>query len=652
VSVLANKEISLVLGTAGHIDHGKTTLVKAITGVDCDRLSEEKKRGITIELGFAPLAMEDGRVVSIVDVPGHERFIRQMVAGASGIDAVMLVVAADEGIMPQTREHLEILKLLGVKDGIVVVTKSDMVDDEFLELVIEDMRDFLHGTFLERKAIVPVSSYTGKNIPMLREELAKLVDRIRPRPRKGPYFLPIDRVFPVSGFGAVVTGTAYRGEISSGQEGTVLPAGKECRIRSVQVHGTGVQTAWAGQRVAVNVAGISSEDLSRGDVLCARGVYARTRCFECELHLVENASEPVQHWQRVRLHIGTSDVVARISLLESPLLQPGETAAAQVVAEEDIVCLVDQRFVLRRYSPLETIAGGRVLFPYAAKPRGKSARQACIQRIRALSSLSSPEERLLALIRSFSRIELPDAALFIQETPAETLRFGERLQKNGDAVFLQGEKKLFLSRERFSSETRAVEEFLSSYHSSHPSRKGAPSDQIALQALKDLDPRASRAFLEALSENGTVVMDEGTVRMADFTPRDDKAFEKNSEAILDFCRKRDFQPPLLSEAMDAAGLDEKAFSLLIKGMREAGLVSIVSDEFLFSSEIEEKLLKILLQEKDDITIAKVRDITGSSRKFILPLLEYLDARGYTRRAGDRRVLLASKLPASIRAQSQ
>jgi len=649
VSGLANREISLVLGTAGHIDHGKTTLVKAITGVDCDRLSEEKKRGITIELGFAPLTMEDGRVVSIVDVPGHERFIRQMVAGASGIDAVMLVIAADEGVMPQTREHLEILKLLGVKDGIVAVTKSDIVDDEFLELVIEDVSDFLHGTFLEGKAIVPVSSYTGKNIPLLRGELAKLVDRIRPRPRKGPYFLPIDRVFPVAGFGAVVTGTAYRGEISSGQEGTVLPAGKECRIRSVQVHGTGVQTAWAGQRVAVNVAGISSEDLSRGDVLCARGVYARTRCFECELHLVESAGEPVQHWQRVRLHIGTSDVVARISLLESPVLQPGETAAAQVVVEEDIVCLVEQRFVLRRYSPLETIAGGRVLFPYAVKPRGKSARQVCIKRIMALSSLSSQEERLLALIRSFARLELPDAARFLQETPAETLRFGERLQKNGDAVFLQGEKKLFLSRERFSKETLAVEEFLRSYHSSHQSRKGAPPDQIALQVLKDLDPRASKAFLEVLAENGTVVMDEGTVRMTDFTPRDDKAFEKKSQALLDFCRKRDFQPPLLSEAMDATGLDEKAFSLLIKGMREAGLVSIVSDEFLFSSEIEEKLLKILLQEKDDITIAKVRDITGSSRKFILPLLEYLDARGYTRRAGDRRVLLASKLPPSITA---
>ena len=510
---------------------------------------------------------------------------------------------------------------------------------------------------VDRKAVGDDDEVRGRRAgrerrDVLREELAKLVDRIRPRPRKGPYFLPIDRVFPVAGFGAVVTGTAYRGEISSGQEGTVLPAGKECRIRSVQVHGTGVQTAWAGQRVAVNVAGISSEDLSRGDVLCARGVYARTRCFECELHLVESAGEPVQHWQRVRLHIGTSDVVARISLLESPVLQPGETAAAQVVVEEDIVCLVEQRFVLRRYSPLETIAGGRVLFPYAVKPRGKSARQVCIKRIMALSSLSSQEERLLALIRSFARLELPDAARFLQETPAETLRFGERLQKNGDAVFLQGEKKLFLSRERFSSETLAVEEFLSSYHSSHPSRKGAPSDQIALQALKDLDPRASRAFLEALSENGTVVMDEGTVRMADFTPRDDKAFEKKSQALLDFCRKRDFQPPLLSEAMDAAGLDEKAFSLLIKGMREAGLVSIVSDEFLFSSEIEEKLLKILLQEKDDITIAKVRDITGSSRKFILPLLEYLDARGYTRRAGDRRGLLASKLPASIRAQSQ
>ena len=279
---MEGREISLVLGTAGHIDHGKTTLVKALTGVDCDRLREEKKRGITIELGFAPLKLNDGRIVSIVDVPGHERFIRQMVAGASGIDAVLLVIAADEGVMPQTREHLEILQLLGVRDGLVAVTKTDGVDEEFLELVLEDIKEFLAGTFLEKKAIVPVSAFSGLNLDNLLKELAHLVNRVPVRSRKGPFFLPVDRAFPVAGFGTVVTGTGYRGELSVGQEGVILPSRKEGRIRSLQVHGSAVQTAWAGQRMAVSLSGVSAEDLGRGDVLCEKGIYAPTACFEFE----------------------------------------------------------------------------------------------------------------------------------------------------------------------------------------------------------------------------------------------------------------------------------------------------------------------------------------------------------------------------------
>jgi len=642
------REISLVLGTAGHIDHGKTTLVKAITGVDCDRLSEEKKRGITIELGFAPLVLDDGRIVSIVDVPGHERFIRQMVAGASGIDGVLLVVAADEGVMPQTREHLEILKLLGVKDGLVAVTKADSVEEDFLELVLEDVKDFLAGSFLEGKPVIPVSAISGKNLPLLREELGALVDRIRPRPRKGPFFLPIDRTFPVAGFGAVVTGTAYRGEISVGMEAAALPSGGEGRVRSVQVHGAGVQTAWAGQRVAVSISGISSEELSRGDVLCAKGIYRPTRCFECELSLLETAGEPARHWQRVRLHIGTSDVVARIALLDNPLLQPGETAPAQIVAEEDIVCLVDQRFVLRRYSPLETIAGGRVLFPYAAKPKGRKAKNSCISRVRDLASVHGPEERLLALVRSFSILELSDGALYIQESTGETARLAEKLGKREDTVFLQGEKKLLLSRESFLRLAGDVEAFLGLYHDSHPSQKGAPPDVTVLSALKSFDSRTAKAFIEALVSGGSVVVtEEGLLRMKNFQPRDDKAFERRSAGILSLCRERGFQPPVISEAREKLALSEDAFSTLLNGMRKTGMVSVVSGEFILSAEVENELLRILLREKDGITLARVRDITGSSRKFILPLLEYLDAKGYTRRAGEKRVLLASKLPGEI-----
>ncbi|MGI6252038.1 MAG: selenocysteine-specific translation elongation factor [Aminivibrio sp.] len=642
------REISLILGTAGHIDHGKTTLVKALTGHDCDRLGEEKKRGITIELGFAPLALDDGRVASIVDVPGHEKFIRQMVAGASGVDGVLLVVAADEGVMPQTREHLEILRLLGIKDGLIAVTKTDTVEEDFLELVLEDMMEFLEGSFLEGKEMIPVSARTGENLPALKAALSRLVDRIKPRPRKGPFYLPIDRSFPMAGFGAVVTGTAYRGEIGAGMEAAVLPSGKEGRVRSVQVHGTGVKSAMAGQRVAVSVSGISSEDLHRGDVLCAKGIYGATRSFECELSLLENAPGPLRHWQRIRLHIGTSDTVARVALLESALLRPGETRPAQLVAEEEIACLADQRFILRQYSPLVTIGGGRVLFPYGAKPRGKRARKVVADRIRSLATAGGPEERLLALTQSFVVMDLSDGSRYIQETPSDTVRLAEKLKREGKAVFLQGNRKLLLSPEGFKRLADNVESFLHSYHETYPSQQGAPADETALSALKAFEPRTAKAFLEALADSGSVVQtDEGLIRLSSFEPRDDEAFERQSALILSFCREKGFQPPLIAEAREASGLDEKTFSSLLKGMRDTGLVSVVSGEYILSSEVENKLLGILLKEKDGITIARVRDITESSRKFILPLLEYLDAKGYTRRAGDKRVLMASRLPPSV-----
>ena len=644
---MEGREISLVLGTAGHIDHGKTTLVKALTGVDCDRLREEKKRGITIELGFAPLKLEDGRIVSIVDVPGHERFIRQMVAGASGIDAVLLVIAADEGVMPQTREHLEILRLLGVRDGLVAVTKTDGVDGEFLELVLEDIEEFLEGTFLEGKAVVPVSAYSGDNLPLLLKELVRLVDRVPPRSRKGPFFLPVDRAFPVAGFGTVVTGTGYRGELSAGQEGVILPSRVEGRIRSLQVHGSAVETAWAGQRMAVSIGGVSAEDLGRGDVLCEKGIYAPTTCFECELRLLESAPSPLKHWQRVRLHIGTSDVTARIALLESPLVQPGETVPAQIVAEEELVCLLNQRFVLRRYSPLETIAGGRVLFPYAAKPRGKTARKVCADRVRSLAGAVTSGERLAVLINSFGMLDLDDAVRFLQERPQEILRLGEKLASRRTALFLSGERKVFLSP----GQTQRLEEeltlYLRDFHASQPSRRGAPADEIALSLLREFDSRTARSFMENMAREGTILLIDGRAALPDFTPRDDAAFAGNSQKVLSLCRERGFQPPPIAEVREALKLDEKSFSLLLKGMRDTGMVSLVAGEFLFARETEERLLSLLLREKNDISLARIRDLTGSTRKFILPLLEYLDSKGYTRRVGDKRVLLASKLPGHL-----
>ena len=402
------REISLVLGTAGHIDHGKTALINALTGVNCDRLIEEKKRGITIELGFAPLKLDDDRVVSVIDVPGHEKFIRQMVAGASGIDAALLVIAADESVMPQTREHLAIMELLGVHDGLIAVTKIDKIKEEkgMLDLVIDDIKEFVKGTFLENKSIVPVSSITGENLDGLRNEIKNLIDRVQTRPRSGAFFLPVDRTFTISGFGTVVTGTAYHGTAHPNDKIEVLPTGHEGRIRTLQVHGKNVENAYAGQRVAANLAGIDIDEIQRGDVVCNKGVFKPTTCFEAVIKLMPEVKEPLRHWQRIHVCIGTSEVLARVSLLNTKQIEPGQEIPAQLVLEEPVVCTYGQKFIIRFYSPLITIGGGEIIFPYSYKPRGAVLRAKILERIENLiSAKNNPERRFEYLIHEAGSIE-------------------------------------------------------------------------------------------------------------------------------------------------------------------------------------------------------------------------------------------------------
>lgn len=632
------REIALVIGTAGHIDHGKTTLVGALTGVDCDRLMEEKKRGITIELGFAPLHLKDGRVVSIIDVPGHERFIRQMVAGASGIDAVMLIVAADESVMPQTREHLAILELLGVREGLVVITKADRVEPGMLELVEEDVRDFTKGTFLDGKKVISVSAVSGQNIDELLKELASLVDRVRPRPRKGALFLPIDRAFPIAGFGTIITGTAYRGIARTGDEVEIFPAGKEGKIRSLQVHGRTVGEAWAGQRVAANLSGIPVDELSRGDVVCRRGVYANTRCFDAILKVLPSATEPLKHWQRVRVYIGTSDVLARVSLLETRQILPGEEAPAQMVIEEDIVCTAEQRFIIRFYSPLVTIGGGRVIFPYAHKPRGAAVRKLSAERINALSKVTSAEERFTLLVNQAGMLDFDRASVATQEEPSELSVIASRVLRNGALVELKGDRPVYVSHACLEDLSSEVQNALRGYHEAYASEAGMPFDALTRAALKTMDPKVARSLVTFLADRNTLVIEENGVRMPDFVPRDDEAFRKNSEALFAYCRRKAFQPPTLEEAKTDLKMDPRVFSLLLQSLKNSRRLVLLSGEYLLTDEVENLVLEVLQKIEGDVTLAAVRDATDSSRKFILPVLEYFDSKGYTRRVGDVRVV--------------
>lgn len=630
-------EVSLVLGTAGHIDHGKTSLVQALTQIDCDRLVEEKKRGITIELGFAPLELPDGRVISLVDVPGHEKFIRQMVAGVTGIDAVLFVVAADEGVMPQTREHLDILKLLGIEKGIVVVTKTDLVDTELLELAFEDIRDLLKGTFLEHAPLVSVSAREGTHIDDLREEITRLLDEIQPRETGGPLFLPIDRAFAISGFGTVLTGTAYRGEIRPGQDISIIPLEKDGKVRGVQVHGHSVECALAGQRVAVNISGISVDELSRGDVLCEKDLFRTTRCLDVEFSLLPTSPHPLKHWQRVRLHLGTSDVLARVSLLDQKEILPGQKTLAQIVTEEPLVCLFAQPFVVRFYSPLQTIGGGFVLNPYGHKPRGAKIRQEYKKWLSQLATTGPARtERVPVILSKQKTITLQDLSELVQMLPitlrdalANNPQWGRCLGPGADTV---------VAGPVLESLVQAARDTLEAFHRENPFLRGMTVDLLIQQALRGVSPRTGRILLQEMIEEGFILQDGGKIKLPEFQSRDNAEFREKSQKILQLCRNRKFQLPELTELPETIKVSEEEMKLLLEKLRGDGEIVIVGRTFLLSREMEENLLNLLEKLDGPISLASVRDLTSSSRKFILPILEYFDGKGLTRRVGDKRIL--------------
>lgn len=631
-------EIPVVLGTAGHIDHGKTTLVKALTGVDCDRLGDEKRRGITIELGFAPLELPSGRVVSIVDVPGHERFIRQMVAGAAGIDGVMVVISADEGVRAQTREHLDILGLIGVSHGLVVLTKSDLVDEEFLELVTEEVREELIGTFLDGAEIIPVSAYSGFNLEELSSALDRLVDTISPRDPEGPFFMPVDRVFPVKGFGSVVTGTAYRGVVKKDETLSILPGGQKAEIRSVHVHDTPVNEARSGQRVALSLGGVSLSGVKRGDVLCTPGVFAPSSRIDVKLKVLPASPDPVAHWQRVRIHIGTADIVGRIGLLEGDKVDPGEEAFAQIITEEPIVPVRDEAFVIRFYSPLMTIGGGRVLMPLSRKPRGQKGRIAHLEFLDNISKAGSAKERFAILSSRFPVISLKDAGRLLQELPASLISLASEADASGKALFIDSGDGLVVSASLLEQKKHDASTLLQDLHEKEPENPGMPADLLCRSIFHEMDPRSGKKILERWSEKGFIVNEDQRIRLPGFTPLDASEVSVSGNAILSLCSERLFQLPAMNEISSGVGLSERETARLVDVLRAQGKMFLAGGEFLVSKEVLDRFIELVGNINGDITVASVRDATGSSRKFVLPLLEMLDSMGVTRRVQEKRII--------------
>lgn len=636
---MSRREISLVVGTAGHIDHGKTQLVKALTGIDCDRLGEEKKRGITIELGFAPLVLPSERVISLIDVPGHDRFIRQMVSGASGVDAVMLVVAADEGVMPQTREHLDILCLLGVQHGIVAITKKDLVDEEMLALVEEDVRTLTAGTFLEGCPVVSVSSVTGAGIDELRRALERLVDQVKPRERSGAYFMPIDRAFPVVGFGTVVTGTAYKGSIAPGEEIEVYPSGRRSRVRSVQVHGKTVESAYAGQRVAMCLNDLDLNEIRHGDVVCADGVYKATSCLDVMLKLLGFVPEPLEHWQRVRLHIGTSDVLARVSLLDEKNLRPGQTAPVQLVLEEPVVASLGQRFVIRFYSPLRTIGGGEVLVPYASRPSGRKRRESERDRLVALSGTLTREERVGAIVNFEGSLSMSELMVQAQERRQDLAAVLEKLESGGKLVRLQVGDGMIFSAESYRNAVEKLRAAAKAFHAAYPHQRGIAPESLINQVFSESERKIGRLILEKAVEQSRFRVDGDVLALPKFAAVDDSAYSEARKKLLDHCSRCGFQLPEIEALPKALNMTAGDFRKLLDQLKKNNEVVVLEGTFVLAVEILNPLLARLSRIEGGFTLAQVRDLTGSSRKFVLPVLEYMDGRGITRRVGEKRILL-------------
>jgi selenocysteine-specific elongation factor len=648
-------EHPFILGTAGHIDHGKTALVRAITGVDCDRLAEEKRRGITIELGFAPLRLAS-KTVSIVDVPGHERFIRQMVAGASGIDAAMLVVAADEGVMPQTREHLDILSLLGVEKGIVVLSKIDLVSDGMLDLAREDVLALVKGTFLGGAPVVPVSAETGDGIAGLLDEIEKLAKTSPQRRMSGAFFMPVDRAFSIRGFGSVVTGTTYQGSLSEGDEVDLLPSALRSKARSIQIHGESEKTAVAGQRTAINLSSVSLEQIRRGDIICAKGRFEPTTCADAMVEMLPGAAEPLEHWQRVRLHIGTADTVARVSFPRARVggakaaIAPGERGVVQLLTEAPIGVAAGQRFVIRFYSPLVTIGGGKILMANATRPHSREEREEHERILMDLDREWSPQ----ALLESLARVRgiTTEQRLFrlSQMEPAGFRRALDQLKnKEQPRVAVFGpEENLFISVKMIDRVSALVLDALDGFHRRHPELAGVGADEIRSAAANApdvpfLDVRDFHALLDLLASRGIISRNTvgGAVKYASagFEPKGDDKFADLVGRLRETAVSAGFELVEISDMTRRLGAPPADVNRAIGYLREKGDLRVVGENLLLHRETRDRALDILNGMTGNITVATFRDALGTSRKYALVILEFFDSSEITRRVGDKRVLL-------------
>ena len=640
----------VVLGTAGHIDHGKTALVKALTGVDTDRLREEKRRGITIELGFAHLALPDGSVAGVVDVPGHERFVRAMAAGAGGIDLVVLVVAADEGVMPQTREHLDICRLLGVPRGLVAITKADLLPGlgpDWLPLLEGDIRAAARGTFLEDALVVPVSARTGEGLPALVAELARLAREVPERPADGPLFLPVDRAFSLKGFGTVVTGTLLSGAVAVEDDVLLSPPAQgqgRLRVRSVQVHGHSVPRALAGQRTAVNLPGVEAPAISRGQVLVHPGEVPVSHTLDVELTLLAAAPKPLRHRARLLLHVGTAQVQAAVSLLDRAELAPGETALAQLRLSAPVAALPGQRFILRGFAVLEgrgkTLAGGRVLGVGARRRR--RGRPAETEQLEALAR-GDVEARLSVVLAGAGPAGLAADALLGRTALSPKALQGalDRLGARGGAVLFDREKRAYVAGEQARALAARLVDAVKAFHASHPLAAGMPREELRGRLPPVTDPRLFARLLAQLVEKGELVAEGDHVRQPSHRAASGAAggaLKSNAAGVL---AKGGLTPPWIAELPALVHAKPEEVAAVLKLLLAEGSAVRVSAELYYDAAairgLRERLVAHLKAHRE-ITTQEFKDLVGATRKHVIPLAEYFDREKVTLRVGEKRVL--------------
>lgn len=628
----------IILGTAGHIDHGKTSLIKTLTGIDTDRLKEEKERGITIELGFAHFELPGGKLLGIVDVPGHEKFIKNMVAGATGIDLVALVIAADEGVMPQTKEHMEICELLKIRYGLVVLTKIDMVESDWLELAREDVSEYLEDTFLADAPIIEVSSLTGQGLDELVQALDRLVQEIPEREMGHLFRLPIDRVFTMKGFGTVITGTTVSGKIRTGNEITIYPQGTNAKIRGIHVHNKEVNEVQAGLRTAINLQGVEKTSLSRGNIVATKDSLRPTYMVDVILDLLPSTPRNLKNRAKVRFHNGTSEVISTLVLLDRDELEPGQTCLAQIRLDEPTTVLRGDRYVLRSYSPVRTIGGGEILNPLPKKKKRfsepvlsdlrllhKGELLEVIKLFVSMGRFQGLEETELSFLANTSRKKLDEALT------------GLKAQKK--IIQYDKERKILIHEDFLRMAREEIVQTITRYHKDFPLKMGLLKEELRSRTAGKNNPKLFNHIMNQLTRDGITVLEKEIVRLKDHQVTLAQDQKKVRHKLEETYLKSGLQPPYFKELKDKFPGNSGAEVLEVM-FKEGVLLKIKEDLYFHSkvvADLQEKLVNFLKQH-GEISTPQFKDMTGASRKYVIPLIEYFDKSQVTVRVGDGRVL--------------